>query len=91
VEVLETNNVALRKVSFRWGVNIPFPPEHALEYQVLTRLRRRNRLIRQAIEQLEPRSVFFSCAREDEQLPLPLSPLRAKWQCERPVRPSPAR
>jgi hypothetical protein len=52
--VLETYNVTLRKVGLRWF--IPQKAEHVMEERVLTGLRRRNRLIRQAIDQLEPRS-----------------------------------
>lgn len=53
-QVLETYNVTLRKVCFRWF--IPQQPEHVMEERVLAGLRRRNRLIRRGIGQLEPRS-----------------------------------
>jgi hypothetical protein len=60
--VLETYNVTLRKVTLRWGFPIPIRAEHALEAGVLAQLRRRNRRIRRAVEQLEPRSYHVAPA-----------------------------
>jgi hypothetical protein len=58
VEVLETYNITLRKVEFHW-----FNEQDArstFEKHILALLRRRNRWIRRAMEQLEPRSYHLA-------------------------------